>query len=46
VLVWPDGTMAAEDRQEDWTPMPAERSVTRVLHPEEYTFNTAEQLAA
>jgi HD-GYP domain-containing protein (c-di-GMP phosphodiesterase class II) len=46
VLVWPDGTMAAEDRQEEWSPMPAERSVVRVLYPEEYAFNTGEQLAA
>lgn len=45
VLAWPDGTMASEDRQEEWTPMPPERGVVRVLRPEDYTFNTAEQLA-
>jgi hypothetical protein len=46
VLVRPDGSAPPEDQPEEWTPMPAERSVVRVLRPEEYAFNTAEQLAA
>jgi len=46
VLVRPDGTAPPEDQPEEWTPMPPERSVVRVLRPEEYAFNTAEQLAA
>ena len=46
VLVRPDGTPAEENAVEEWTPMPAERSVTRVLKPEEYASPTAEHLAA
>jgi HD-GYP domain-containing protein (c-di-GMP phosphodiesterase class II) len=45
VLVQPDGTAAGEGGEE-WTPMPAEHRVTRVLRPEEYGFQTAEHLAA
>ena len=46
VLVHPDGAAAAEDGAEDWTPMGPGLQVTRVLRPEEHSFNTAEKLAA
>lgn len=46
VLVKPDGTMVAEDAAEQWTPMPPAERVLRVLHPEEYSVNTSELLAA
>jgi HD-GYP domain-containing protein (c-di-GMP phosphodiesterase class II) len=46
VLVHPDGTTAVEGQVEDWTPMPPERSVTRVIAADEHALPTAEQLAA
>jgi HD-GYP domain-containing protein (c-di-GMP phosphodiesterase class II) len=46
VLVDPSGRPIPEGTSEEWTPMPAERSVTRVLHPEEHNLRTEEQLAA
>lgn len=46
VLVQPDGTPAPEDPAEEWTPMPDDRNVIRVLKPEEHSFSTSEALAA
>jgi HD-GYP domain-containing protein (c-di-GMP phosphodiesterase class II) len=46
VLVRPDGTSPDEEAPEMWNPMPAERSVVRVLRPEEHSANAAEFLAA
>ena len=46
VLVNPDGSAAAEEGAEEWSPMSAGLQVTRVLRPEEHAFNTAEKLAA
>jgi HD-GYP domain-containing protein (c-di-GMP phosphodiesterase class II) len=46
VLVYPDGRSAPLEDAEQWTPMPQERSVMRVLRPEEHAFTTDELLAA
>jgi HD-GYP domain-containing protein (c-di-GMP phosphodiesterase class II) len=46
VLAHPDGTTVPEDEGEQWTPMPAEVGVVRVLNPEEHAFKTGELLAA
>src|SRR5437867_4938381 len=46
VLVHPDGTATPEENAEQWSPMPAERYVVRVLKPEEHAFATGEYLAA
>ncbi len=46
VLVRPDGSAPGEDAPELWNPMPAARSVQRVLRPEEHAANTADYLAA
>jgi HD-GYP domain-containing protein (c-di-GMP phosphodiesterase class II) len=46
VVVHPDGTMGSQEQPEDWNPLPAERTVGRVLPPEEVTVETKEYLAA
>ena len=46
VLVYPDGASAPEENAEQWSPMPADRNVVRVLKPEEHAFATGEYLAA
>ena len=46
VLAYPDGSSPSPDAPEQWSPMPPERSVVRVLRPEEVGMSTAEQLAA
>ena len=46
VLVQPDGTTTPEENAEQWSPMPQERHVVRVLKPEEHAFATSEYLAA
>jgi hypothetical protein len=46
VLVLPDGTSVPEENAEQWSPMPSDRNVIRVLRPEEHSFSTGELLAA
>ncbi|HEY3215010.1 MAG TPA: HD domain-containing phosphohydrolase [Candidatus Eisenbacteria bacterium] len=46
VLAHPHEASPVEDVVDEWTPMPAERSVIRVVRPEEHPFNTNELLAA
>jgi HD-GYP domain-containing protein (c-di-GMP phosphodiesterase class II) len=46
VLMRPDGTVAPEDPAEDWIPLSKERTVLRVLPPEEVGVKTGEYLAA
>ena len=46
VLVRPDGSAVPEEVPEQWTPMPPEVSVVRVVRPEEHAFSTGELLAA
>ena len=46
ILARPDGTTLSEDHVEEWTPMPDERHVVRVLSPEDHAFDTTELIAA
>jgi HD-GYP domain-containing protein (c-di-GMP phosphodiesterase class II) len=46
VLSYPDGTPASPETPEQWSPMPPEVNVVRVLKPEEVEVPTSEQLAA
>jgi len=46
VLVDPDGSKPPPEREEEWSPMPADVRVVRVLRPEECDLPIAEELAA
>ncbi len=46
VMLRPDGSLAPQDQPEDWSPLPDELRVERVLPPEELTADAAEYLAA
>jgi len=46
VLVEPDGSKPPLEREEEWSPMPADVRVVRVLRPEECDLPIAEELAA
>lgn len=46
VLVTPGGSSSDSEPREEWSPMPADVNVVRVLRPEDFEASTAEQLAA